>query len=135
MPLKLEVATPVGLKLDTLAEAVTAPGVDGEFTVLPEHRPLLSALRSGLLRYVVGGQVHVAAVGPGFAEAGRDLVRVITERFMAKADVDAQVANQDLAAANKKLSEWPEAHEGAEYEVLRDQIDWAQTRLMLLNTE
>ncbi len=47
--LRLRVVTPNGPVLDEEAIAVTACSELGEFCVLPEHRPILSALSVGRL--------------------------------------------------------------------------------------
>jgi F-type H+-transporting ATPase subunit epsilon len=127
--LRLEVATPLGLALGTAAESVSAPSVRGEFGVLPGHLPLLAALKSGVLRYRVGGKDHVVAVGPGFVEAGSEKVLVLTDKFVTPTEVDAVVTKAELAAAEKKLSAFPDAYVGPDYEVLQLAVDWAQAKL------
>ena len=69
--LALEIVTPDGVKLTETVDMVTAPGVDGEFGVLPRHRPLLSALTAGIVTYTKGGVSEAVAIGPGFAEVPR----------------------------------------------------------------
>ena len=49
--LALEIVTPDGLKLTTQVAELTAPSVDGEFGVLPGHRPMLAALKTGIVRF------------------------------------------------------------------------------------
>ncbi|MCZ7679957.1 MAG: hypothetical protein M5U28_14820 [Sandaracinaceae bacterium] len=68
--LSLEIATPVGLALSTECESIAAPSVEGEFGVFAGHLPLLAALRAGVIKYRVDGKDLLAAVGPGFVEAG-----------------------------------------------------------------
>ena len=130
--LKLEVATPLGLALGTSAESVAAPSVRGEFGVLPGHLPLLAALRSGVLRYRTGGRDQFAAIGPGFVEAGPEKVLVLTDKFAQPADIDLEATRAELAAAEQKLSAFPEEYAGPDYDVLQLAIDWAQARLEAL---
>jgi F-type H+-transporting ATPase subunit epsilon len=127
--LHLEVATPTGLKLALETESVQAPSVHGEFGVLPGHLPLLAALRCGLLKYVEGGKAKVAAVGPGFVEAGPDKVLLITDMFAAPESIDVDAARKDLAQAEGKLREFGERFEGPDYLELQRNIDWAQARI------
>ncbi len=127
--LTLEVATPTGLKLRTEAESVAAPSVNGEFSVLPGHLPLLAALQCGLLKYVVGGKSMVAAVGPGFVEAEPDRVEVLTELFERPEDIDAEDTRKELREAEGALAKFGEVHEGAEYAELQRDIDWALAKL------
>ena len=127
--LRLEVATPVGLALRTEANSIEAPSVNGEFGVFPGHRPLLAALKAGLLKYHVEGKDHVAAIGHGFVEAEPDKVLVLTERFALPEDIDEAAVKKELEEADVELRKFPEAYEGPDYEVLQRAVDWAQARL------
>ncbi|MEO0323427.1 MAG: ATP synthase F1 subunit epsilon [Myxococcota bacterium] len=127
--LTLEVATPTGLALRTEADAVQAPSVQGEFGVLPDHLPLLAALRTGILTYRASGKTHVAAIGPGFVEAEPDKVLLLTDLFALPADVDVDAVRGELAEANKALAGFGERYEGAAYDELQRDVDWAQARL------
>lgn len=127
--LALEVATPMGLALEEDVEAVEAPSVNGEFGVLPGHLPLLAALRAGILKFHVAGKVHVAAIGPGFAQAEPDRVKVLTDAFATPDRIDVDAVREEQAEAEKKLAEFGELHEGAAYEELQRAIDWAAARL------
>lgn len=131
--LTLEVATPVGLALQTECQSVAAPSVAGEFGVFPGHLPLLAALRSGVIKYVVGGDTQSAAVGPGFVEAGPDRVLLLTDAFALPEDVDADEVKGELEAAEKRLHELETAYAGHEYEEIMRDIQWAEARLSLLS--
>jgi ATP synthase F1 epsilon subunit len=129
--LHLEVATPLGLALKAEVQSVQAPSVWGEFGVLPGHLPLLASLKSGILRYHANGQEHKAAIGPGFAEAGPDSVRILTDDFAAPAQIDAQAVRSELATAEtelRALSKDPDAPVD-QLEALDRVIAWCQARL------
>ena len=129
--LTLEIATPVGLALQTECESVSAPSVNGEFGVFPGHLPLLAALRAGMVKYSVGGRELAAAVGPGFVEAGPEKVLLLTDSFVLPEDVDAGAVQDELADASKRLDELETEYAGTEYdEIVRD-IEWAEARLSL----
>ncbi len=78
--LTLSVVTPTGAAVTAETDQVEAPSVHGEFGVLPGHRPLLAALRAGVVRYRTAGKTLAVAVGPGFAEISPDSVTVLTDR-------------------------------------------------------
>ncbi len=129
--LTLEVATPLGLALQTECGSVSAPSVRGEFGVFPGHIPLLAALRSGIITYHVGNQELVAAVGPGFVEAGPERVLLLTDAFTLPEDVDADAVREELADAEERLAALETEYAGTEYdEIIRD-IQWAEARLDL----
>lgn len=129
--LTLEVATPVGLALHTECESIAAPSVQGEFGVLPGHLPLLAALRAGIVKYRVDGEDLVAAVGPGFVEAGPDKVLLLTDVFALPEDVDEAEVQGELEAAEARLEELEGAHLGHDYEEIERDIQWANARLEL----
>ena len=94
----LEVVTPDGVKLAADVSEFTAPSVDGEFGVLPGHVPLLAALTTGIVSYVLDGEKHAVAVGPGFAEVADDVLRVLDQVPRPPAhDRDAQEDTGDHA--------------------------------------
>jgi len=129
--IQLEVTTPEGVKLATEADEVTLPSVQGEFGVLPEHRPLLAGLRSGIVSYSSGKDTAVVAIGPGFARVAEDKVSILTVHFMKKEDVDPIVARKDLKETEEELSALGEgAPEEARLRLLAA-VRWAAVRLEL----
>lgn len=131
--LHLEIATPLGLALKTEAESVQVPSVSGEFGVFPGHLPLLASLKSGAIKYRANHKDHVAAVGPGFAEAGPDKVTVLTDLFMASDTIDKGAAEKDLADATTRLSGFKGENDSAEYEEIVRNVEWAQARIDVAN--
>ena len=130
--LTLEIATPLGLQLQTECESIAAPSVQGEFGVFPGHLPLLAALRSGVVSYVVNGKNEVAAVGPGFVEAGPERVLLLTDSFALADEVDADEVREQLAAAEARLDALETEYSGTEYDEIKRAIEWAHARLALL---
>jgi F-type H+-transporting ATPase subunit epsilon len=130
--LSLEVATPVGLALSTECELIAAPSVQGEFGVLPNHLPLLAALRSGVIKYRVEGKDMLAAVGPGFVEAGPHRVLLLTDSFARPEDVRAEDVREELADAEKQLTELDASASEVEREEIMRAIEWAHARLAII---
>jgi len=127
----LEVTTPEGLALSLDVSELTAPSVDGEFGVLPRHRPLLAGLRTGIIRYKASGETHAVAIGPGFAKIKDDVVSILTDRFLAKQDVDPVVARKDLKEADQAISELKNDATFDEKKALVAAVRWAAVRLEL----
>lgn len=129
--ISLEIVTPEGVQLSTEVDEFTAPSVQGEFGVLPGHRPLLAGLRTGIVRYQAQGESHAVAVGPGFAKVLNDQVQIITERFQKKDDVDPIVARKDLKEAEEALAALSEgSSDDARNQAIKD-ARWAAVRLEL----
>lgn len=52
---------------------ITLPGTLGAFSVLPEHAPIVSSLKKGVLRYVTeDGSEHTLEINGGFIELSHD---------------------------------------------------------------
>jgi F-type H+-transporting ATPase subunit epsilon len=68
--LTLKIITPDRIVLDEKVDEVMAKAIDGEFSVLPGHEPLITALAIDVVRYKTGGVEHSAAVMGGLLEVG-----------------------------------------------------------------
>lgn len=73
----LRVVTPQKVLLEARATSVIVPGGEGDFEVLWNHAPLVSALRPGRVVAVVGGVARDIEVTGGFVEVTPDKVRVL----------------------------------------------------------
>jgi F-type H+-transporting ATPase subunit epsilon len=102
--LELEIVTPEGVKLRTQVEELTAPSVEGQFGVLPGHRPMVAALSTGIVSYREKGVEQRVAVGIGYAQISHDRATIVTDRYCTKADVDAVRARLALKEADEALA-------------------------------
>jgi F-type H+-transporting ATPase subunit epsilon len=127
----LEIVTPTGVALHEKVEMLTAPSIDGEFGVLPGHRPLLAALRTGIVAYVKGGAEVRVAVGPGFVEVTNDRAVLLTNAFSRKDEVDPVRARLDLKDADDALDQFKDEPGCPEYLELMQKELWAAARLTL----
>jgi F-type H+-transporting ATPase subunit epsilon len=120
--MKVEVVTPDRAALSTDADELVAPGVRGEFGILPGHTPFVSALKAGVLVARKGQKRQVFAVGAGYAEVdGHDKIVVLAQNAVAAEDVDTARAQKDLEEADRALKEGKTEAASAR--------DWAQARL------
>ena len=109
--LHLEVITPAGSVLSTPADAVTAPGSEGEFQVLPSHLPTLAILGGGKLSYTAKGEQHSIFLRGGVIEVTQDAenpadgrVLVLAEETQRAGELDAERANTLAEAAQTEFS-------------------------------
>lgn len=58
------------------ASVVTLPGVNGKFSVLPRHAPLIAVLAEGQVRYVDGQTEKHIEVKGGLVDVENDVVSV-----------------------------------------------------------
>jgi F-type H+-transporting ATPase subunit epsilon len=129
--ISLEVVTPEGVALRETVEELTAPSVDGDFGVLPGHRALMAALRTGIVSYRSGTNETSVAVGPGFAEVSEDRVVILTDRFCRRDEIDAVQVRQELKLADDELEAFDGELGGTEHGLLIRKERWAATRLEL----
>ena len=61
------------------ADAVVAPGYDGQVGILPNHAPFMTLLGKGVLRVKHGSQEHRFTVQGGFLQVVSNRVRVVAE--------------------------------------------------------
>jgi F-type H+-transporting ATPase subunit epsilon len=126
---KLDVVTPRGRLLSEEVEEVTAPGVLGEFGVLPGHIPFLTGLKPGVLRWSGAKGDGRLAVGPGFAEvAAGDRVVVLAEVGAKVGDIDLAASQQERDEAQRLLDHWDSDDQGARRE-LEARKAWAEARI------
>ena len=97
---KFELVTPERMVLSQDASQVVVPGIEGAFTVLPGHAPVISALRPGVVDATLGDTRTVRVfVKGGFAEVDPGRVTVLAERAQAVEDMDAATISRELQAA------------------------------------
>lgn len=77
--LKLEVVTPERRVLDNEVDSVTLPTESGEAGILPNHAPLISALKPGVLTYTQKNVSEKLTVSAGFVEVNADRVSVMVD--------------------------------------------------------
>lgn len=58
-------------------EFISAPGVDGELTILPFHAPLFCQLTDGELRYSINNTIEMLVVSAGFLHVMPDNKTVV----------------------------------------------------------
>lgn len=83
--------------------SVQIPGADGDFVAMPEHAPVITTLRPGVLTVTDGSGSTDYAVSGGFAEVTATGASVLAEKAMpvsevTAADLDAMVAEAEANA-------------------------------------
>jgi F-type H+-transporting ATPase subunit epsilon len=103
MPLQLDIVTPEKRVFSQEVDSVTLPGSEGELGILPQHIPLVTALKPGELVYAKAGKSEHFAVGSGFAEVTGQRVSVLTDMAMGEADIDEKAVEDALKRAQERL--------------------------------
>ncbi|TDE36634.1 F0F1 ATP synthase subunit epsilon [Antarcticimicrobium sediminis] len=86
--------------------AVQIPGADGDMTAMPDHAPLITTLRPGVLRIESPEGNSEFLVTGGFAEIGTDTMSVLAEKAIPVTEVTRSHLDEMVAEART-------AHEAA----------------------
>jgi F-type H+-transporting ATPase subunit epsilon len=102
---KFELVTPERMVMSQDAARVVIPGMEGRFTVLPGHAPVISALRPGVIELTLAdGQTARIFVKGGFAEVDPADVTVLAERAWDVEHLDQSIIASELVTAEAELA-------------------------------
>lgn len=87
------------------ADMVIVPGVQGEMGILPNHAPLLSTLKFGILRVRYMGQEQVFAVAGGVIEVQPNLITVMADAAENVQEIDVSRAEAAKLRAEEFLKQ------------------------------
>ncbi len=74
------------------ADMVIVPGSQGEMGILPNHAPLLSTLKYGILRVRYHGQEEIFTIAGGVIEVQPDLITVMADAAENVLEIDVSRA-------------------------------------------
>lgn len=77
--MELEIISPEGYVYQGETEAVSLPGAEGRFDILPKHAPLIALLQKGVIIYKVKGIEQKKEIDGGFAEIREDHLSICIE--------------------------------------------------------
>jgi F-type H+-transporting ATPase subunit epsilon len=103
--IRLRIVTPTQLLLDEEVDEVTAPGVLGQFGVLPNHITFLSLLEPGEISYKQGTTRRYLAVSGGYAEVLDNVMTILAPTAEFGAEVDVPRAQRAREIAEKCIRE------------------------------
>jgi len=104
--IKFEVVTLERVVLKQEILQVTAPTQEGEITVLPEHIPLISILKPGVIEIkLITGETEIMSVSGGFIEVLKDKVVILADTAERATELDEAriiLARQKAEEAREK---------------------------------
>ena len=103
------IVTPERTVYDQPAEFVALTLYDGEIGIAPGHAPLIGRLGFGEMRVRRDEQIDRYYVEGGFVEVLDDMVSVLTQRAILAAEIDQEIAQEQLSAAKTRAAATPEA--------------------------
>ena len=100
MPIDLEIVSPDRVLLKRPVDRVVMPAWDGELAAMPQHAPMMVALRGGVITLHEGGQATDRFfVAGGFAEITPDRCTILADEAVPVGDIDRAVAQQRVVDA------------------------------------
>lgn len=100
----LEVVTPDKTVVKEDVEMAVCPGSEGEFGILPHHVSLLSALKTGPLRYNGGNGETTLFISGGFVDVNNNVCSVLAESAERAGDIDKARAMAAKKRAEERLA-------------------------------
>jgi F-type H+-transporting ATPase subunit epsilon len=110
-------------------DSVTLPGSEGELGILPQHIPLVTALKPGELVYSKSGKAEHFAVGTGFVEVTGQRVSVLTDMAMGEGEIDEKAVEEALKRAQERLESIKHDAHGEEVAIVMANIQKSMAQL------
>jgi F-type H+-transporting ATPase subunit epsilon len=103
--LKIEIVSPERLVLSEVVTSVTVPGSEGYFTVMFDHAPFMTTLRSGFITVNgLTGRDEIYFVKGGFADVSPEGLTILAEQSVPLAEFDQGELAAQIKAAEDELS-------------------------------
>jgi len=128
--LKLEIVTPERKVFDADVDSVTVPTATGDAGILPNHAPLVSALKPGVVSYTAKGTSDKFAISGGFVEVSSDRVSVLADNAEGADEIDVVATKAERDAAEKALAAASQSPV-EETAPLRERLELAQFKLQV----
>ena len=104
--MNFELVSPERLVISAKVQQVTVPGTEGLFTVMPNHAPVLSTLRPGVVEVVTAeGSAERIFVRGGFAEVNNAGLTVLAEVAIPLAELDSTALDEQLRNAEDDVAD------------------------------
>ncbi len=113
MGLKLEIVTAESPVFSGEVDAIIAPGIMGQFTVLPHHAALMTMLEPGELILRIAGQETFMAVSGGYLEVLDEKVIVLADAAEHADEIDSARAEAAMKRAQEQMKRPLSAGESA----------------------
>ncbi len=103
MPLQCDIVTQERTVYSSEVDYISLPGTEGVMGILPNHAPLLTALRFGEVMVRQGADEEFFAIGGGFAEIRPDKVIILADSAEQADEIDFERALEAREEAEKAM--------------------------------
>lgn len=103
--IKLEIITPKETVYKEEVDGVEAPAVDGLIGILPRHAPLVTALKTGVIRVKLGNKEKFISVSEGIMDVKPDQINIVARTAELPEEIDLERAKEAKERAEQRLEE------------------------------
>lgn len=135
--MQLQLVTLTGTKLDKPVYEVVIPTVDGEIAVFPDHEPLVTLAKTGVIQVRddkadPDDRMELFAISGGVVQIDGSLVRVLVDEADHGADI---VEAESKAALERAFKMRDEAKDQVELEKAHQLVDRHMVRLKVADLQ
>jgi F-type H+-transporting ATPase subunit epsilon len=118
--IQLDVVTPQKLAYSEQVDLIEGPAIDGLIGILPDHAPLVTAMKIGVVRVVKDGEETQIAISEGFMEVQPDQINLVVRTAELPEEIDVDRAKSARERAEEKLEKDRESVDFARAEAAYD---------------
>ncbi len=100
---KLDIVTPEKTVYREKINVLEAPAIDGLIGILPRHAPMVTALKTGVLRIRIDNDQTFISISKGFMEVKPTQINVVVATAELPEEIDVGRAEAALERAEKRL--------------------------------
>ncbi len=101
--IQLDVVTPQKLAYSEKVDLIEGPAIDGLIGILPDHAPLVTAMKIGVVRVVKDGEEIQIAISDGFMEVRPKRINLVVRTAELPEEIDIDRAQAARERAEEKL--------------------------------
>lgn len=98
-----QIATADGVVCDSMASYALLPLTDGDVGVMPDHAPMIGALKEGVVKYVAEGEDHFAAISGGVLSVADNEVILLARTAEMAESIDLARAQASERRARRRI--------------------------------
>ena len=84
------------------ASSVLIPGADGDMVAMPDHAPVVTGLRPGIVAAEFDGGVQEYVVTGGFAQITMEGATILADEALPKTEATSEFLDERIAAARER---------------------------------
>lgn len=99
----LEVITPKKTVFKEEVDVVEAPAIDGLIGILPRHAPLITALKTGVIKVTIDNNKKFISVSEGIMDVKPDQINIVARTAELPEQIDVERAKNAKQRAKERL--------------------------------